>query len=126
MKRITVTLILLLLTLGVGSVMGSGGRQVATCQEIASQIAALRGERAQLQAQLQYAAPGEKPAIVREIKRINEEIANLQLQLQTCQVAACPLATPVTANLLQLTGSSDLYVNSHRQPILFNSQNLTA
>jgi len=30
------------------------------------------------------------------------------VMLQTCQVAACPLTTPVTANLLQLTGTGKL------------------
>jgi hypothetical protein len=94
MKRITVTLILLLLTSGVGSVMGSGGSQVNTCQDIASQIAALTGEKADLQAQLQYAAPGEKPAIVLQIKRITEQIADLQLQLQLCQAAQGPVGSP--------------------------------
>jgi predicted Rdx family selenoprotein len=93
MKRIIVTLILLLLTLGVESVMGSGGSQGNNCQGLTSQIAALRGEKAELQEQLEYAAPREKPAIALQIKRIEDEIADLQLQLQLCQAAQGPVGS---------------------------------
>jgi len=43
------------------------------------------------------------------------------VMLQTCQVAACPLTTPVTANLPQLTGTGKL---DSASPVICERRNI--
>src|SRR5262245_48926621 len=87
MKPIIVTLILSLLTFGVGSVMGSSRGQGNNCQVLVSEIADLETEKADLQAQLQVAPTNQKSALAARIKSIIAQIATLKIKLQACQAA---------------------------------------
>ena len=53
-------------------------------QPIKDEIDAARGERAILQDKLSTVRPAEKPAIIRQIKALNEQIVALQTQLDAC------------------------------------------
>src|SRR5689334_8770468 len=48
------------------------------CQGFLSQINGLQAERASLQAELQHAAPGEKPGLIHQIEELNSQIAKAQ------------------------------------------------
>jgi hypothetical protein len=54
------------------------------CQAIADDIAAMEGEKRGLQQELQTAAPGEKPAIVGQIKSLIKRISAASIRLTDC------------------------------------------
>jgi hypothetical protein len=56
------------------------------CQAIANQIAALEGEKRELQGELQTAAPGEKPGIAGQIRSLIMQIAAANVRLTDCIV----------------------------------------
>ena len=47
----------------------------AVCNQLAGEVADLKAERADLQTQLQHAAPAEKGALASQIKKLNSQIA---------------------------------------------------
>jgi NTE family protein len=54
------------------------------CQAVAAEIEALEAERAGLQDDLRFAAPGEKPAIVAQIRALNGQISAQEQALDVC------------------------------------------
>lgn len=70
------------------------------CQAIADGIEGLRAERAVLQEDLRAAAPGEKGALVAEIRRINGEIRREEQALTACIARYSPAPSPLSVSLL--------------------------
>jgi hypothetical protein len=60
----------------------------AACRPIQSQIDALRSEISQLQAELRFAAPSEKPPLIAQIRNLQSQVTALQAQLDRCIAAA--------------------------------------
>jgi hypothetical protein len=73
------------------------------CQEIAQAIAQLQQEAALLAEDLKAAAPGQKPAIAAQIRKINSQIAVQQKALDAC-VKQHPLPAPVVSTLTGRAG----------------------
>jgi CubicO group peptidase (beta-lactamase class C family) len=59
-------------------------RPQSNCASLENEIKGLEAERASLQKELQKAGPGEKPALVSQIKEINGQIQQKQRQLDQC------------------------------------------
>lgn len=95
------------------------------CEHIQQEIADLKAERTQLQADLSVAAPGQKPFIVAQIKAINRQITIKQVELNGCLGISGqrPLATDFTG-IATLTTSfpqaSGPFVNSISLSLSFN------
>jgi hypothetical protein len=66
----------------------------AECLGIYNQVEGFRDKRDDLQQELQTAAPARKPFIVREIRTLNAQIAELEDDLAVCVAAAPVPATP--------------------------------
>ena len=60
----------------------------AACRPIQNQIDALRIEISQLQAELRFAAPSEKPPLIAQIRNLQSQVTALQAQLDRCIAAA--------------------------------------
>jgi hypothetical protein len=73
------------------------------CQEFANAIAELQREAALLAEDLKTAAPGQKPAIAAQIKKINQKIAAQQKLLDAC-IQAHPQPAPVVSTLTGRAG----------------------
>jgi hypothetical protein len=80
----------------------------AACQSIQDEIDGLRQERNELQEELQHAAPGEKPALLRLIRRLNLQLAGLQKQLDDCVASQPPEPPPLPPIEAIFTGTSEL------------------
>ena len=97
------------------------------CQPLIDEIAQLESDKADLQKELQNASPKQKVAIIAEIKKINDQIADLNVKLHDCQ---CPITPPPTSSLLELTGSADMTdvhaTGSESFSMNLNLKNLTA
>jgi hypothetical protein len=65
------------------------------CQSIKSEIEALELVRDAVQATMESLGPGQKPAALKEVRRLNREIADLSDDLADCIVASTPIpSTP--------------------------------
>ena len=60
----------------------------AACRPIQDQIDALRSEIGQLQAELRFAAPSEKPPLIAQIRHLQAQVTALQAELSRCIAAA--------------------------------------
>jgi hypothetical protein len=60
----------------------------AGCLPIQDQIDALRSEISQLQAELRFAAPSEKPPLIAQIRYLQAQVTALQVELDKCSAAA--------------------------------------
>jgi len=57
------------------------------CNSINQAIKSLESERSALQADLHEASPGQKPAIVAQIKQLNTQISKKKAALKACVLA---------------------------------------
>ena len=60
----------------------------ASCRPIQNQIDALQSEISQLQAELRFAAPSEKPALIAQIRALQAEVTALNADLDKCIATA--------------------------------------
>ncbi|HSB71173.1 MAG TPA: hypothetical protein VLT62_17745 [Candidatus Methylomirabilis sp.] len=60
------------------------GPTPAECQGIGAKIKSLEGEKQHLQADLQEASPGGKPAIAEQIKQLSQQISHLKQEFAVC------------------------------------------
>jgi hypothetical protein len=67
--------------------LGGTPRLAAVCQPIANEIATVKGEIRQLQAELQTAAPGDKPRISGQIRSKQARLIQLSQDLSACTTA---------------------------------------
>ncbi len=58
-----------------------------TCEQLSQQVKSLEAEKRDLQKELHEAAPGAKPGIVAQIKKINKSLQEVKKQLKA---KACP------------------------------------
>lgn len=88
----------------------------APCRVFRDEIDELRQERDGLQDELQRAAPGEKPALVRLIRALNLQIAGRQNELTDC-IATTPQDPPPPPPIEAiLTGTATLSTTDTRAP----------
>jgi hypothetical protein len=84
----------------------------AQCQSLADEIQSLMDERRDLQSDLQEAAPGEKPFLIAQIKKLNALIAAKKPALDSCisqfggPPPPPPLAVTFTGTATITTGAS--------------------
>jgi murein DD-endopeptidase MepM/ murein hydrolase activator NlpD len=89
-----------------GHAAAGGASLFEDCQQYVDQIAQLEADKAGLQKDLENTqSEDEKKGILAQIKKLNDEIDELNSELHDCQY---PKAPPPTANLLEVTGSSTL------------------
>jgi NTE family protein len=70
---------------------------IAACGDLERKVSALQGSVRRLQDELRHAAPGEKPALLEQIRALNADLAALKGQLEACRRSATPV--PVTVGL---------------------------
>ncbi len=70
------------------------------CQAIAAEIAALRVEKADVQAELSVAAPPQKSDLVRRIGELSDTIQKMTQQLAVCKSQHPSTTSPATVDLL--------------------------
>ncbi len=83
----------------------------AVCNQLAGEVADLKAERADLQTQLQHAAPAEKGALASQIKKLNSQIAPKEKLLTTCNSANGKQDQAAT-----FTGTATLTTNNPNAP----------
>jgi hypothetical protein len=86
------------------------------CRELANGIASLEQERNDLQEELHHAAPGEKPAIVAQIRALNRQISAARDQLADCIANAPPPPPPPPPLAATFTGTATITTTNSSAP----------
>ena len=93
------------------------------CQPLADQVSEISAEIRGLQADLQHAAPGEKAAIVREIRMLQTRLAPIRTRLTACVAANTPPPPPPWPNFGQVGDGRPIWIGrisrSDRSEVLF-------
>jgi hypothetical protein len=94
-----------------------------TCQPLAGQVSEISAEIRALQADLQQAAPGQKAAIVRQIRMLQVRLAPIRAQLTACVAANTPPPPPPWPNFGQVSDGRPIWIGrisrSDRSEVLF-------
>ena len=80
------------------------------CQPLADQVSEITAEIRGLQEDLQHAAPGEKAAIVRQIRMLQTRLAPIRARLAACVTANAPPPPPPWPNFAQVGDGRPFWV----------------